>query len=68
MREDGRFEEEISTHNECDQDSRCSFDDQEKSTTSHDDNLEDLTEYAKKRKKTDENMLTQTCTRLSCAP
>ena len=55
-----RFEEEISTHHECDQDSRFSFDDDVENTTSHEDNLEDWIEYAKKKtKEADENMLTQ---------
>ena len=40
-----RLEEEISTHNECDQDSRFSFDGDEENTTSHEDNLEDWIEY-----------------------
>ena len=54
-------QEEISTHSECDQDRRFSFyDDQEKNTTSHEDNLEDWIEYVKKStKEADENMLTQ---------
>ena len=43
-------QEKISTHIECDQDSRFSFDDdQEKNTTSHEDNLEDWIEFVKKK-------------------
>ena len=50
MTKSARRLEEISTHIECDQDSRFSFDDdQEKNTTSHEDNLEDWTEYVKKK-------------------
>ena len=53
-------QEEISTHNERDQDSRFSFDDDEENTTSHEDNLEDWIEYVKRcTKEADENMLTQ---------
>ena len=63
-----RFEEEISTHNECDQDSRFSFDDDEENTTSHEDNLEDWIEYVKRStKEADENMLTQRRARASAA-
>ena len=51
MTKSARRLEEISTHNECDQDSKFSFDDDvEKNTTSHEDNLEDWIEYAKKKK------------------
>ena len=61
-----RFEEEISTHNECDQDSRFSFDDDEENTTSHEDNLEDWIEVVKRStKEADENMLTQRRARAS---
>ena len=55
-----RLKKEISTQNECDQDSRFSFDDDEENTTSHEDNLEDWIEYVKRStKEVDENMLTQ---------
>ena len=60
MTKSARRLEEISTHNECDQDSKSSFDDDVENTTNHDDNLEDWIEYAKKNtKEADENMLTQ---------
>ena len=63
-----RFEKEISTHNECDQDSRFSFDDDEENTTSHEDNLEDWIEFVKRStKEADENMLTQRRARASAA-
>ena len=45
-------QEEISTHDDCDQDSTISFDDDEDSTTSHEDNLEDWIEYVEKARKT----------------
>ena len=61
-----RFEEEISTHNECDQDSRSSFDDDEENTTSHEDNLEDWIDFVKRStKETDEKMLRQRRARAS---
>ena len=41
-------QEEISTIHECDQDSSISFDDDEESTTSQEDNCEDWSEYAKR--------------------
>ena len=60
MTKSARRLEEISTHNECDQDSRSSFDDDEENTTSQEDNLEDWIEYVKRcTKEADENMLTQ---------
>ena len=41
-------QEEISTNDECDQDSNISFNDGEESTTSHEDNLEEVIEYGKR--------------------
>ena len=51
-------QEEISTIDECDQDSSISFDDAEDSTTSHEDNLEDWNEYVERStREADEKML-----------
>ena len=54
-------QEEISTHDECDQDSRFFHSTtMKKNETSHEDNLEDWIEYVKRStKEADENMLTQ---------
>ena len=51
-------QEEISTNDECDH-SSISFDDDEESTTSHEDNLEDWIEHVKRStREADEKMLT----------
>ena len=51
-------QEEISTNDECDHNS-ISFDDDEESTTSHEDNLEDWIEYVKRStREADQKMLT----------
>ena len=44
-------QEEISTHDECDQDSSISFDDDEESKASREDNLEDWIEDVKRSTK-----------------